>query len=320
MLRKWMPVLLIVVLALVTVLPVSAQDGGLSAEEQALVQRIVDAAAASENFNSFAMTRTRTQQQQITFSMDTNILSSEESETTEGTVTFARDDAGTATFSDQFSTQISERSFSDTAPTEYTLSGEKRGVGDRLYLNVTRESADESTLAPMPEGWVSVTDPADFPALASLRLENILEDLGHPSIYDMSFADLLTHVTAASVEARTLDDGTPVDTITLGIKGADLIDGLKLLAGTAEDDASAQAYYAGISPDSTWTMVYDVNAAGDVIHFTTDVLVTWVDFDATILSDGFPAGTLLNQTLTQTGEYTINDINAPTDPFPAPEV
>jgi len=140
-------------------------------------------------------------------------------------------------------------------------------------------------------------------------------------LYDENVSLLLAHTSEASLASGTLDDGTPVDVITLRLAGDDLVAGVLAFSSAARaGDALIQAFYSALDADSAWEMAFQIDADGNIRAFDSAMRLGWTDFDLSAFSEQTPPNTLLTQTNETTGTYTIRDIDAPIEPFAAPAV
>ena len=317
---RLLKILPVVALALIVAVPALAQ-GGLSDEQQATLDRLIAAVDASESYQSYSRHAVETTTQELTLNLGGTLMDATETEVVEKTAVFAYDDEGQVNIQGEFTATVTSQPLGAGAPFEYVLTGEVRLVSGVLYVRAERESENEASLPPMPEGWVIVESAEDWPALDVLELDDLLENQDSPDIFDASVPDVLALASDVSTSPGTLDDGTVVEVISLTLDKAALGDALSLLAADQEPlSPEVEAYYAGLDDVSRWDMVFSLSEAGDVVHFTSDTQLSWTEFDISILSSDLPPGTLLDQQGQLLGEFDITAINEPVEPVEAPVI
>ncbi len=300
-------------------LPVSAQGGRLPDDQQALVDRVLAAIAATESYASFVSDLTETTSNAMSVQLGGTPSTSADSYTIQQTTHYTTAD-GQPNISTTATADVSSQAFGAAAPEQYTLHAETRVVDGVLYVNAQRETTTEASLPPMPDGWVVVRNASDWPALRILQLGDDLLNLDSPDLFDPNVPQLLKDATSATQADGTLDDGTPVTVITLTLTGHDLRRGLGDYM-TAKDPAPTTAvYYGSIDLDqSSWIMTFSLNDQDQIVAFTADASVIWTGFDLNAISPQTAKGTLLDQTTTLKGTYAIRGIGEPLEPVAAPE-
>lgn len=314
------PFVLVILLALAAVLPVGAQGGRLPDDQQAMVERVIAAINASESYTSFVSTVTETVSNTMTIHMGNSASTAEESYTIQQETRYSTGENGQPNSSTTATAQVSSLAFGSTERTQYTLQAEMRVVDGVLYVNAQREAPASADLSAMPEGWVIVQGADEWPALKVLQLGDELRNLDSPDLFDPNVPLLFKDATSAAQSAGTLDDGTPVEVITLTLTGQDLRRGLGDYMGAKDPTASTAVYYGGIDLDqSSWTVVFSLNDQDQIVAFTADASIVWTGFDLNKMSPQTAKGTLLDQATVLKGTYQISDINAPLEPVAAPE-
>lgn len=313
--------MLALVLVLTGAIPARAQGGRLPADQQALLDRVLSGIAATEHYTSYVSTLVEKSSNTVSISAGDAALTSDKSYTIQMTTQYTTGTDGQPNISRSATADLSDLSFGAQEHISSTLKAELRVVDGVLYVQAQRESPAESTLPPLPTGWVIVKSGGEWPALEVLQLGDMLKNLGSPDLFDENTPRLLQEATRLSSGTGTLDDGTPVSQITLTLTGQDLRRGLGELMTAGASSPSTVVYYGGIDLDqSSWEMVFSLNDQDQIVQFTVQAQVVWTDFDLHVIDPATAAGTLANQTYTLAGTYAVSSIDAPLGPVPAPEV
>ncbi len=206
-------------------------------------------------------------------------------------------------------------------PYSYTLEAEARLVDGVLYINAAREASTRLGLAPMPQGWIVLFDPAEWPALNALNLGRFLREGPRTSLLD--YPDLLA-VYAGGVEGAvtTLADGRAAEVITITLGGADLKNALaELQALQAGPDAPVTGPYRRADDDATLSLTVTLDAEDDrLLRWEIDARLTWTGLDLNALDDSIPSNAAqadLSLEMHTSTEITPLD-PAAVEPVPAP--
>jgi hypothetical protein len=210
---------------------------------------------------------------------------------------------------------------------DYTLTGEVRLVDGVLYAKVDREARSGSDLDPIPDGWVIIDNPDDWPALESLSLDSYLESPDQETEQDiLNMPDsLFDTVTGVSVEQATLDDGTPVDVVTLDIRGDELREVFSQAALLDSDLAlglDVNALMDQLSDDSLLTVAVSIDDQEQARQINFQLVFDFPTLDVATLFgedlDGMSGTVGLKMEITGVSQYS--GINEPLDPVAAPEL
>ncbi len=308
----------VIALALLLALPVAAQDG-LSDDQLAALDRVIAAVNASETYQSYVHHAIETTTQELTLNVGGALIDASETEVLERTTFFTHDADGNPNLRGEFTATVSSKSLGANAPIEYKLNGEVRVVAGVVYLRATRESDDEASLPPMPDGWVIIENIDDWPALDILQLDDLFDNQDSPDIFSENVPDVLALAVDVTMTSETPDDGPAQDTVHITLNNDALTAALTLLINEeGTPDAGTAAYYAGMDDSSGWDMAFTLTETGDIASFTTDTRLSWTEFDISALTSDLPPGTLLDQTGQLIGEFEISSINADLTPVEAP--
>jgi hypothetical protein len=312
---------LIAIFVLASVLSASAQGSGLPADQQALLDRVLQAIAASDSYSTFVHETDETRANTQSIHRGEKTATSSQTSVFQRATHFIDKANGQANIDMLMSVQVTEQTFAAEQPVAYSLEGELRLVDGVLYVQAQRQSDSEDSLPPMPDGWVIVTNADDWPALDVLQLEARLRDVASPDVFSADIALLLQEATSATLTRATLDDGTPVDQITLVLTGDDMGRGAAAFATATDDRETTAILYDHMDLDqSSWTMVFSLNDQDQIVHYAAETQMVWTDFDVHLISPQTPEGTLLSQTNTMSASSTLSGIGEPLEPVPAPEI
>jgi hypothetical protein len=302
--RKLTLILMILIITL-WVNPVYGQSG-LSDEEAALRDRAAAALAASQSYMTYV--------EDGSFVMDVDMAVAQGHMTTQS-VSTVQAEPRTLNAQVTGSMTVSNRMVGDMTE---ILTAEVRFVDDTLYVNAEREidpPSDADLYDPMPEGWIQVDTPDDWSALGTL----MLDDYGGDAAARMDMRDLPAYVfdwvTSVRSVSTTLDDSTPVDAITLDIRGENLVG----LSRQAAEDGSDLELGLGLGDP---TLADQIDAASYVtitIYLDDQDQVRQVDIDLYYYLPAFgdgPDATSLTWDIT--ASYRYSHINEPVDPVIAP--
>jgi hypothetical protein len=311
--QKILAMLLVVVL-LVAALPLSAQEG-LSEEEIALLQKVVDGYNAILAYQSYIRDETVN-------STNTTILKigdqTQQRDTLENTTTHIVITRGATPNGQKTMTQIIE----DTIDGTYTLLGELRYVDGVLYASGQYLSGTGPQ--PFPLGFSIVTldvegaetgyetfEPQDFVnAVLGVPDEDSL--VNYIASGDLeTIAGILGSITQAEGDWN----GVPATVITLEF-GPEQIP--NILAFTADVDPGMEMLFAAVSENSQGTVKFYFDTDGNPLAQISDITFEIVDFDLGQV-DPQAAGVLasLNSTISETAAFS--QVNQPLEQVTAPQ-
>lgn len=307
----------VIVLTLLVGAPVHAQDGGLTGEQQALVDRVLAALEKTESYTSYVSDGEGTRDRTIIITAgDISRQNSENTLLTRRTQ-YTTDANGQSNYNLTRIAHVNS-SASNGAVLMYTITSEMRVVEGVLYLNAIREidSGAADDLPDVPEGWVIVESEDDWPALEHLDLGDILNDMDGPMIINSNAILMFDQVSDITLEAGTLKDGTPVDKITVTWTGDELTAGVAAQLEARGEDPLPLVF----DSNSVMTTTFSLNADDELLQIETDTTLTWNDIDLRILNPNAPEGSLFSQESSENGVVIISGINEPVTPITAPEM
>lgn len=312
-----MLLILVVLAAAAAPGPIQAQ-GGLTAEQQALLDRATNAMTAIKQ-TSYVVHHIETESTAMTITIDTQQQLQIENVTTDATISYI---PGEESWNVQEASTVEVSGMNDEyGDYAYSLTVETRLVDGAVYVNATRESENEAVLPPMPEGWVMVDDPEAWPALKQLSLDNWLKDPSRTGIFD--YPDLVAMaVTDVTSEPVTLEDGTEAEAITLILDGQGLQDALIAYYNMSEDeDPTVTAIYSHLAPESQVSLTLTLDANDQLIAREGTGFMTITNLDMSEVSAEIPVGAAfldLNAELGMTEE--VLSVGEALTPAEAPEM
>jgi hypothetical protein len=290
---------------------VRAQDGAgghLGDEQRALIDRVVQAHEKLAGYQSFHEETGGTDQQAIT------VFQGTASQTVGWSVTFTQSvDLVRTDGEDNIQAEASAE-VTDWGGSRYTVNAEARIIDGVLYVDAAFVPPAPKRLT-LPDGWVIVEDPANHSVYAALQLDDLLEP---SALYDDA-ALLEAMVSDVSLEARTLDDGTLVEAITLVFEREGLVRYLRETGGE-ESDPLSELLYAATKPSSYARAVLTIGPDETPLQFEFTSVIETAAFSAEKLGPGqFEADTKLSIRLEWSGANVFSRINEPLEPARVPD-
>lgn len=300
-----------------TAAPVKAQ-GGLSEEQLALLERIVNAISVVDDYTSYVNTESSTLALNGSVALAGFTQEIVQSQQLDKTTTYVLGDNPNALV---VATYTSETNQEGGTIASYTVDAEARYVDGVLYVNITPVDGDVSELA-LPEGWVEVEDVTTYEIFDDIGLDRILERVGaieaNPAndspLKDLELLEKI--VQDVTVEETTLEDGSTVNVFTLTIDFVDLISEAPDAFGGDSNSAAQGLFNAfeGQSVEATIILDAEDNPLAYALSFEGEL----VDLDASVLSSSLAGATLnLSFVFSQTSE--LSQVNEAIEPVAAPE-
>ena len=291
---------------------VSAQDG-LTAEQDALLTRVLGARAIRDGYASYVSSSHQTENQSLSVTLGsvTQTVSEVQNLARTSTVIQRETDNVSAMLNANVERHDVQPSGREVVTT-YAVSGEARLVGDVLYLNAALDSGDGPEVPTVPDGWFEVQNPDDY---AYLKLSDLLDV---PSILD---DEEKIHAAAADVtlESVTLEDGTTADQITITFDK----NGLSMIMNEPgqEIDSLTRALLDAISDDFEARIVVTLDADNNPLRVETLLTMNALGVDVYALApDQFPEGVTMDFHYERSETEDYSDVNVPDEPVTAPVV
>jgi hypothetical protein len=289
---------------------VSAQDG-LTAEQDALLERVLAARAVRDGYASYATSSHQTENRSISVTLGsvTQTVSEVQNLARTSMVVQGETDNVSAMLNasvERHDVQPSGREIVTT----YAVSGEARLVEDVLYLNAALDSGDGPEVPSVPDGWFEVKNPDDYEYLKLSDLENVPSALDDQEEMRAAAADV-------TLESVMLEDGTTADQITITFDK----DGLSMIMNEPDQeiDPLTQALLDAISDDFEARIMVTLDADNNPLRVETLLTMNAVGVDAYALApDQFPEGVTMDFHYERSETEDYSDVNAPVEPVSAP--
>lgn len=184
---------------------------------------------------------------------------------------------------------------------DFKINAETRFVDGNLYFQGQREVTTDDTedIKPMPEGWVTVENIEDWPALDRLPLDTYFEE-NVLFVLDEDWDLWLTEPTETSTDRGTADDGTPADIVNIIWSGKDL--------EARWPEQTADDYQ--ITDDSKIEIIAAIDDEGRLIQYA------WSSDEELVKED--QTGNSFTQTSASVTNVIFTNINTPIEPVEAP--
>jgi hypothetical protein len=311
---------LAMVVLLVTVpigLSAHAQDGGgLSEEQQVLLERVFHARENYRAYDSLVEDVIGGQSRELILSIGDNRQSRSSAIAWERSAQIIREEEGrnitataTASITDS-GTGIRGEVNSRTR----TLVVDFRLVGGTIYLQAAygADTAPDPELPVLPEGWFEVESLQDWPVLEDLELQDLVEP---HNVFD-DFENVRAVVSDVTVVPGSLDDGTPVEAITLTFDVA----GLRVLYGQGPANPTMAQILANLTEDSGASLTVTLDADDNPYEVSSEVVLHATGLDTSTFGfDQVPAGAGLEFTNEFSRHEVYSRVNAPFEPATVPE-
>lgn len=323
--KRLMMILAVLALVFVAVgnMPTSqAQDGGLTEEQLALVERLYNATQKVDTYDSYVLQLTELQSQDLTASIagfDMSQTSSQEIEYTQ-TVTLGGDNVLMVA---TVSLDEAELGAQGSNALSFSAQVEGRLVDGVIYVNAQYLEGD-GDLPELPEGWVEL-DNLGFDALellTDLDLEDLIDDPEDKTGPLEDLDQLKAIINAIEVTTETLEDGTEVDvlTATFGSEGL-----MSLLAESGEmdlEDPTTVALMGMMGDNFNVTIQVKLDAEDNPRYAMFEMTIELVDLDMASLGiEGMPPGGSMSMTMANQEIRQWSNINDPAlQPVEAPTV
>lgn len=306
MLFRKSAVFILSLLLAATIVPVRAQDGGLPADQQALLEIVT---SAIENFGTLDSYRYSGEQTTVqTIVSGTGVrrvtINQTTTQTLSGTVAIEGD---TVNSTQTVSQNIESRVNNAQEAQSFTMNFELVSLDGGVYLRYP--VVPEETRALLPEDWISADEASNYAGLAALNMETFAELLNQAlPLYELTSDNVLEVEELESVTVRGQE--TRVFRV--------VFDPALALEGSSQQLAALANFDAEIIEDmlanSTAELVINVGVEDNLIYQIASSVT--IDFE----TDDFQ-GTALSLDQTTTGTFNITEFNPEVEitvPEPAP--
>lgn len=308
---------LVAILVITIALPASAQDGGLSEEEQALLDRVLEAEAEITNSDAYTAVSVEN------FTLDFVVLDGETTVLERTDITLIEEeiaylyDAETDTDNEVRMVTVSYE-FSDNFNNggSYVMVGEGRQVEGVLYANFAYE-ASEGDVDPLPDGWVIVDETSLdlFPGLTEADLDDWLESITEEDDAEDPLDAIFSENTIAATSTTTTEDGVEVETIVLTVSA----EGIASIFAEGEEDAGPLAGFLDNiqANDTDFTFRFE---DGQLVSRISALSFTLTGIPGTAISADFPETWVIDYSYLIEETQTLLSFDSPTEPATAPDI
>lgn len=302
-----------ILIALTEILSMGDHDG-LSDEQRTQLQRVGAALETARKYTSLVehiVETSVTETRMKLFGLNAELTENAEvkktvyslrGETPNRRATFAADVLGTDPRSEQ--------------KYAYTLTAEARWVDGVLYVNAKRTHHRGPDQGAIPDGWIRMDNPADWPGLDKFSLSAFAA--GQTTVPD-TLSGLTPEITFSTDK---LDDGTPVEIITFTLQNEPLKAALQglLVANPTQDDSISHALVSQLDPGSAVTITIALNTQDQIVLRDARGSFNWTALDMHVINPGIPPGTIFDSHGDFTAVVRTDSINAALDPAEAPPI
>ncbi len=300
-------ILILLVGIFAAMVPVNAQDG-LSDEEIALIDRAIAAGDALDDLDSyeFNISEARNINMSISVQGQDLLFNQGFALTTNGYYVYVDDvDQVTA------NSEMIVNSIDPDGAVSYTLTTEAISLDEVLYVNATLVEG-EYTDGDIPEGWITIESAEDIPP--------VLEDFGFDDVFDDGEEEdpiqdrekLISYASSVTAEADELDDGTPIEVISIVIEGENLAEFFtEIFSADSDDDPMTQAFSnSDIQGDILIVVALDEDDTVVGTAFIMNMIIESVDLTGV---PDLPEGTTMSMdaVFTEITEYSNLDGDLP---------
>jgi hypothetical protein len=298
---------------------------GLSNQEIGLMGRFLAVSSEAEPDENYRVSQTEMQEMQMDISAPGQSQLQEQLEVVQTNAFYPGPKSGDASV--DFDVEVREWRDGEEV-LAYRLVGEMRRVDGVLYVRAERVlyMGEEADLPPMPPpGWVIVEDPAQWPALEDVPLDDYLpeaeDEEDNPLENPLAMLGTVDRVTLAP--AGTSLDGTPVDELALLMRGESLMNMMQAPPGFGTDeegdaDDAGRAMFSLLDENDTFTLYVILDEADTVIEQGFRMDITWDQLDVGLLSPDLPEGVIFADVVMHGS--TTSHVEVPDEPLPPVEV
>jgi hypothetical protein len=311
---RWAMVLLLVTIPIG--LSAHAQEGGLSEEQQVLLERVF---SARENYladSSLVEDATGGQSRDLVLTLGNSQQSRSTMITWERSAQIIREEADrniTATASASVTDSVTGVGGAANSRT-HTLNVDFRLVDGQIYLQAAygADTAPDPELPVLPEGWFKVESLQDWPVLDDLELQDLVEP---HTIFD-DYDNVRAAVSDVTIAPVTLEDGTPAEAITLTFD----VPGLRVLYSQEPANPAMTHILANLTEDSGASLTVILDADNNPYEASSEEVLHAIGLDPSVFGmDQVPAGAQLEFTNEFTHHESYSQVNEPFEPAVAPE-
>jgi len=300
-------ILLMVVVMVAAALPVWAQ-GSLSAEEEALVERLVTVFAAADAFDSYQDDTIEEQLQNLIISTGGSVVQEQKQVImTTSTSTIDRANNTAARLVKKETTEGDILS---------VIEGELRFVDETLYATAVYTEGEGYSV--FPEGWTVIEDPEGDFVFSDLEPQDLLDSLSGDMENPFEDLELLQSVISEISVADGEWEGTPAEVISAKISGDGIISILASQDETFDPESEMGVLFDYMDEDSGAEMVLYVGENDTPIHAALSMQLNITDLDISLVDPNAPPGFLVTMNIVVSQRSTLSQVNAVSTAITAP--
>jgi hypothetical protein len=299
--------------------PARAQTG-LTEEQLALIDRVIAARAIYEGYTSYILDVSETQTRDMTITIKDKTQSSSSDTSWNETATVIIGDKRNIQ-ANAITTVDSSNTSQDglVTTTNYTANIEFRLVDDVIYATAAYGPGTTTDNGPvLPNGWIVLdeTSQSEWAVFDNIDLEDVRGT--SPNLFDDE-ALIKENAIDVMLESTTLDDGTPIDLITIIFDRTGL---QKIVAAMTEDnDPAMDALLQALDDTSGATLAIALDAENNALAVYTLQTLNATGVSAeTFGIQRAPLGTTVDLASTSERTETYSQVNVAFVPATAPEV
>lgn len=315
--RRYIPVMLIMLLTLAVLSSFSAEVGaqdGLSVDEIALIDRVVTAASEVEDANAYRFEKSDNSTIRIIISVGEEEIKLNQSTivTAEG---YILNDGPTKNA--LLSGHIVNNESGTDGNFSYVLTADIRIVNDKYYISALFDETSED-FEPLPEGFQGYATPEEIPIIfGDLSLDALPNEIADSNLDLTDRGLLLSIIETASVEEVELDDGTVVEVMHFQFTGEAL---MQYLSADADPmTVSFLSLLIGADSEFESALMVTITPDGNLIRNELNVGITLEDYDISLIdSASFPPNTLISMSIRSKSLTQRSDFDGEFDPIEVP--
>ena len=313
--RKWLVIGLVVVM-LAAGMPTRAQEGGeLTADQQALLTRVQNAQERYQGYNSLVEEVFGGQSKELVIRLGDNqqTISSLLNWERSSQIVREGDDQNVAAVGTVTLTESGLKADSETRVR--TLILEYRRVDGQNYVQAAygADTTPDVRLPTLPDGWFTLESLQTWPVLVELGMQNALEQRG---LFD-DFEAMKAAAVDVTIAPGTLQDGTPVDAITVLFDA----EGIRLLVGDNSGEPMLQKGLDKLADDSNATLTVMLDSDDNPREAQTETFLHIIGVKAAAFGyEQLPPSASVDFTGEFARRETFSQINETFEPATAPVI
>jgi hypothetical protein len=317
--RNWRWVM--IALAVMVMLPAgmqtrAQQGGGLSADQEALLARVQSAQEKYRAYDSLVEDVFGGQSRELIIQIGDNqqTMSSLLNWERSSQIIREGDDQNVAATGTITLTESGSGPRADASDRVRTLILDYRRVDGQTYIRAAygTDTTPDAGLPTLPDGWFTVESLQTWPVLAELAMQNAVEQRG---LFN-DFGAMKAAAVDVTIVPATLQDGTPVDAITVLFDA----EGIRLLVGDNAGEPILKRMLDKLSDDSNATLTVMLDGEDNPREAQTETFIHVAGVSARAFGyNQLPLSASADFTAELARRETFSQINATFEPAVIPE-